>query len=143
VEGNAKGVMCSYNALNGVPTCANEFLEHVMRDVWGFTGYITSDSGAIEDIYAQHKYKNMTAAEGVAAAIKAGTDVDSSLDNGSDATGSPYTWYVRAKRAQKEELVKIICGRNGLRWGHARAKRVRRRCSSAAETGKRWGSRGH
>ncbi|KAJ9453616.1 putative exo-1 [Diplonema papillatum] len=52
----AKGVMCSYNALNGVPTCANPFLRHVMRDVWNFTGYVTSDTEAISCIYSQHHY---------------------------------------------------------------------------------------
>ena len=31
VDGGAKGVMCSYNALNGVPTCASAFLTSVLR----------------------------------------------------------------------------------------------------------------
>lgn len=48
--------MCSYNAVNGVPTCASPFLTSVLRGAWNFTGYITSDSGALEDIYQQHKY---------------------------------------------------------------------------------------
>lgn len=54
--GGAKGVMCSYNAVNGVPTCASSFLTSVLRGTWNFTGYITSDTGALEDIYQQHKY---------------------------------------------------------------------------------------
>ena len=41
-----KGVMCSYNSVNGVPACANQFLiKDVMRNAWGFDGYITTDSG--------------------------------------------------------------------------------------------------
>ena len=33
----------SYNAVNGVPTCANSWLlETVARQTWGFDGYITS-----------------------------------------------------------------------------------------------------
>jgi beta-glucosidase-like glycosyl hydrolase len=56
VTGGARGVMCSYNAVNGVPTCANAFLSSVLRGQWGFAGYITSDSGALEDIYQQHHY---------------------------------------------------------------------------------------
>ncbi len=47
---------CSYNAVNGVPTCASAFLTSVLRGSWGFDGYITSDSGAIESIYNSHKY---------------------------------------------------------------------------------------
>ena len=57
-EGGATGVMCSYNALNGVPTCASAFLNDVLRNKWGFKGYSTSDSGALEDIYTQHHYAN-------------------------------------------------------------------------------------
>ena len=44
VRGGAQGVMCSYNALNGVPTCASPFLRDVLRGEWGFSGYITSDT---------------------------------------------------------------------------------------------------
>lgn len=63
VAGGAKGVMCSYNAVNGVPTCASAFLTSVLRGQWGFDGYITSDSGAIEAVYQQHEYvANATAA---------------------------------------------------------------------------------
>ena len=34
-------------AINGVPTCANEKLTEVLRGSWKFDGYITSDSGAV------------------------------------------------------------------------------------------------
>jgi beta-glucosidase-like glycosyl hydrolase len=50
-EGKALGVMCSYNAVNGVPSCASPFLAHVLRDVFGFQGYQTSDTHAVADIY--------------------------------------------------------------------------------------------
>ena len=56
VEGGALGVMCSYNAINGVPTCAHPMLTRVLRDAWSFGGYVTSDSGALEDIYRSHHY---------------------------------------------------------------------------------------
>lgn len=56
VEGDAKGVMCSYNAINGVPTCANKMLNTILRERWNFSGYITGDSGAVADIYTEHKY---------------------------------------------------------------------------------------
>ena len=64
-DGNAKGVMCSYNAVNGVPSCANKFLlQDVLRTAWNFTGYVTSDSGAVQDVYDQHHYLNVTAPRG-------------------------------------------------------------------------------
>jgi beta-D-xylosidase 4 len=57
-EGGALGVMCSYNAVNGIPTCASPMLTRVLRDVWGFRGYVTSDSGALENIHGNHNYTN-------------------------------------------------------------------------------------
>ena len=52
----------SYNAVNGIPSCANSFLlNETLRTSWGFQGYVTSDSGAIEDITQTHHYaKDMT-----------------------------------------------------------------------------------
>ena len=42
-EGNASSIMCSYNAVNGVPSCANKFLQNtIVREQWGFEGYIVS-----------------------------------------------------------------------------------------------------
>ena len=77
VDGKAQGVMCSYNSLNGIPTCASPFLASVMRGTWNFTGYISSDSGAVSDIYTQHHYVQ-SGSEAACAAIKGGTtDIDS------------------------------------------------------------------
>ena len=40
-DGNGGSIMCSYNAVNGVPSCANDlFNNKVVRDEWGFEGYI-------------------------------------------------------------------------------------------------------
>ena len=39
-EGNAGSIMCSYNAVNGVPSCANDLIQNnITRDQWGFEGY--------------------------------------------------------------------------------------------------------
>ena len=33
--------MCSYNAINGVPSCANDLINNkIARNEWGFEGYI-------------------------------------------------------------------------------------------------------
>ena len=40
-EGKASGIMCSYNAVNGVPSCANDWLlGTLLRESWGFDGYV-------------------------------------------------------------------------------------------------------
>jgi len=76
-NGEALGVMCSYNSLNGVPTCAHPFLNSVLREEWGFEGYVTSDTGAVADIYKEHHYVK-TESEAACAALKGGgCDMDS------------------------------------------------------------------
>jgi beta-D-xylosidase 4 len=71
--------MCSYNALNGVPTCADPYiLQTILREHWGWTNddqYVTSDCDAIQNIYLPHGYTS-TREEAVADALKAGTDLD-------------------------------------------------------------------
>ena len=48
-KGRVSSLMCSYNAVNGKPSCANKWLlKTVARDAWGFDGYITSDCGAVQ-----------------------------------------------------------------------------------------------
>ncbi|XHG07498.1 hypothetical protein AWENTII_010640 [Aspergillus wentii] len=70
--------MCSYNAVNGVPGCANSFfLQTLLRDSWDFVedGFVSGDCGAVYDVFNPHGYAaNESAA--AAAAIRAGTDID-------------------------------------------------------------------
>ncbi len=57
VDAGVAGVLCAYNAVNGEPCCANTFLlQDILRKRWDFNGYITSDCGAIADIYKGHDY---------------------------------------------------------------------------------------
>ena len=75
-KGKVSGLMCSYNAVNGKPACADSWLlQDVARDAWGFDGYITSDCGAEADVFYNHHYTN-TPEESVAAVLRAGTDND-------------------------------------------------------------------
>ena len=79
-EGGAFSVMCAYNSVDGLPACANpRLLGDILRGEWGFPGYVVSDCGAVGDIYEGHKAAK-TAAEGVAMAVKAGTDLDCGLE---------------------------------------------------------------
>ena len=68
--------MCSYNSINGTPACAHQDLFNgIVRDQWGFDGYVVSDCDAIADIKETHNYTR-TAAEAVADALAAGIDLD-------------------------------------------------------------------
>ena len=76
VGGDASSVMCSYNAENGVPSCANkEILTTLLRDDWGFNGYITSDCGAVNNVQNNHHYTNDTVST-VDAVFGAGMDIN-------------------------------------------------------------------
>jgi hypothetical protein len=47
--------MCSYNAVNGVPTCLDGHAQNtVLRGQFGFDGMIVSDCGALEDAWLNH-----------------------------------------------------------------------------------------
>jgi beta-glucosidase len=75
VDGKADSIMCSYNAVDGVPVCASkDLLQKRLRDQWGFQGYVVSDCGAVGDIFRNHKYAS-TLGEAAVAAVKAGTDL--------------------------------------------------------------------
>ena len=55
VEGKAYSIMGAYNRVNGEACCASPtLLQKILRDEWGFDGYVVSDCGAIDDIYSNH-----------------------------------------------------------------------------------------
>jgi beta-glucosidase len=50
-EGHVASVMCSYAVINGVFSCQNPLLlTDVLRDQWGFQGFIRSDLGAVHSV---------------------------------------------------------------------------------------------
>ncbi len=74
VEGKAGSVMCAYNAINGEPACANQYLlEDQLRGKWGFQGYVVSDCDAVRDVAANHRYRS-TQAQGAAISVLRGMD---------------------------------------------------------------------
>jgi len=76
IDGGARSVMCAYNRVAGEPACgSNELQQEILRDEWGFDGYIVSDCGAIRDIYKYHKVVE-TPAEAAAMGVARGTDLN-------------------------------------------------------------------
>jgi beta-glucosidase len=74
VEGKAGSIMCAYNAINGEPACANQYLlQDQLRGKWGFQGYVVSDCDAVRDVAANHRYRP-TQAQGAAISVLRGMD---------------------------------------------------------------------
>ncbi len=75
-EGRVFTVMSSYNEMNGIPTTANPFLlTELLRNRWGFRGYVVSDCDAVGDITRTHHFVP-TYAEAAALAVNAGCDIN-------------------------------------------------------------------
>jgi len=75
-EGGAYSLMCAYNRVDGKAACGNDMLlGDILRGEWGFSGYVVSDCGAIDDMYLRHKVVQ-TAAEAAALGVRTGTDLE-------------------------------------------------------------------
>ncbi|VVA13772.1 PREDICTED: probable beta-D-xylosidase [Prunus dulcis] len=75
-QGQASGIMCAYNRVNGVPSCADyNLLTKVARGQWDFHGYITSDCDAVSIIRDVQGYAK-TPEDAVGDVLKAGMDVN-------------------------------------------------------------------
>ena len=53
IDAGSDTVMCSFNAINGVPGCANKYTEtDILKKEWGFDGFIESDYTAVAELRA-------------------------------------------------------------------------------------------
>ena len=80
-EANVGSVMASYNEIDGVPSHINRWLlENVLREEWGFGGYVTSDGGGLQMLVTTH-HVAADNAQAAREALAAGVDFD--LSDGS------------------------------------------------------------
>ncbi|KAL4923183.1 beta-xylosidase XylA [Aspergillus undulatus] len=85
-DAKVRSFMCSYNSVNGVPSCSNRFfLQTLLRETFDFHehGYVSGDCGAVYNVWNPHGYASDEAGAS-AASILAGTDID---------CGTSYQWY--------------------------------------------------
>ena len=95
VEGHAGSVMCAYNAINGEPACANQFLlQHTLRGTWQFQGYVVSDCDAVRNIFRDHHYRS-TQPQASAISLQRGMD-NECIDFGKVKDDHDYRPYVEA-----------------------------------------------
>jgi len=75
VEAGAATMMSAFNSLNGLPATANSYLlQTILRDQWGFNGFVVSDYTAVMEL--THHGIALTPAIATEKALKAGVEVD-------------------------------------------------------------------
>ncbi|MCF8369285.1 MAG: glycoside hydrolase family 3 C-terminal domain-containing protein [Bacteroidales bacterium] len=76
VKNGVAGVMCAYNQVYGSPCCGNTpLLKTILREQWGFDGYIVSDCWALSDFISFQKIVP-DATDAAAMAVKAGVNLN-------------------------------------------------------------------
>ncbi|XP_050238743.1 probable beta-D-xylosidase 2 [Mercurialis annua] len=95
-QGKVASVMCSYNQVNGVPTCADRNLwTETVRNKWNLYGYVVSDCDSVGVLFDQQHYTK-TPEEAAAISIKAGLNLDC----------GPFL-ALHTENAIKQNLVKV------------------------------------
>ncbi|HYQ56425.1 MAG TPA: glycoside hydrolase family 3 C-terminal domain-containing protein, partial [Draconibacterium sp.] len=75
IEGQAQSIMASYNAINGTPNNINKYLlTDILKEKWGFEGFVVSDLGGVRSMVRGHEEGQMTYVDAVAQSIMAGCD---------------------------------------------------------------------
>ena len=101
-QANAQSIMAAYTSINGVPSVCNPWLlNHVLRDTWGFNGYVVSDCDAVSDLVDEHHH--------AATPEAAGADA---FNNGCDLEGGWWAKYpdvvnVYLPGAVEQGLIKV------------------------------------
>ncbi len=114
VEAKAGSIMCAYNRVNGEPACANSFLlEHSLRGMWKFDGYVVGDCDSVDEIFSEHHFTK-TIAETAALSLQRGTDNECIDSYSKVKDNSDYKKYLDAvsqgllTEAQIETAVKRL-----------------------------------
>ena len=80
VEAGAANIMSAYMDLNGVPATGNKWLlTDVLRDAFGFEGFVVSDANAVNSLATQHFARDLT--DAAARAMNAGLDLEMIMDD--------------------------------------------------------------
>jgi beta-glucosidase len=74
-EGHAMAAMAAYHEIDGIPVTADPMLlKKILRDEWGFQGFVLSDLGAIRRLYEVH-HVAASPKDAVCLAIRSGVDM--------------------------------------------------------------------
>src|SRR5579872_2822306 len=103
-QGHVGSVMASYNEIDGIPSHVNHWLlGRVLRQEWGFQGFITSDGDGIQMLWQTHHVARNNA-DAARQALAAGVDYDLS-------DGSAYRtllWQVKQGVVPESQLDRAV-----------------------------------
>ncbi len=103
-EAHVGSVMASYNEIDGIPSHVNPWLlDKVLRQEWGFRGYVASDGGGLQMLVQTH-HVAADFAEAARKALAAGVDFD--LSDG--AVYQTLVDQVRSGKVPEAELDRAV-----------------------------------
>lgn len=104
IEAGAGSIMTAYNSVDGVPCTANSYLlQDVLRNSWGFKGFVVSDLGSIDGLVGNnHVAANMS--DAAAIALRAGVD----SDLGGAAFNKPLQEALRTSPALQQQVDEAV-----------------------------------
>jgi len=106
-EAQPWGAMSSYNTYDGIPVTGSPyFLTELLRETYGFKGYVVSDSGAVTRLQAQHKVAG-TWEDAIVQAVTAGLNVRTNFQ-GTDKFVIPLRKLVKEGRISEELINKRV-----------------------------------
>ncbi len=78
VDAGAGNIMTAYMALNGIPATGNAWLlDDVLRQTWGFDGFVVSDAQAVHNLLTHGFAADLT--DAAARALRVGLDLEMAL----------------------------------------------------------------
>ncbi|XP_038072715.1 probable beta-D-xylosidase 6 [Patiria miniata] len=99
VKAGTFNLVCSYNSINGIPACASKkYLTDVVRNQWGFKGYVSSDDQALEFLHTAHDYTTGPL-DSTVAAVQAGCNLE--------LTGAKVPVYTHLTQAVQLGLISM------------------------------------
>ena len=114
-EAHVGSVMASYNEIDGIPSHINHWLlDRVLRQEWGFRGYVTSDGDGLQMLIETH-HVAADKAEAARKALAAGVDFDLS-DGSVYATLLDQVKQGIVPEKEIDTAVAEFCGRS-FAWG--------------------------
>lgn len=107
IDAGVGNFMSAYMGLNGVPATGNRWLlTDVLRDTWGFKGFVVSDAGAVADLETHHFAKDR--ADAGSRALMAGADMEMAPPFGGDAAFRSLPVALDAGRITMERLDEAV-----------------------------------